>query len=149
MRGAGGSRAPYLLFDLGGCQFEVDEGCRSARLRDGVVGDDPVDAVFGTDLGAVAFLQAKRDEASGGLAVEGVQLGPGDASLALDVGEVVGEALGGEGKVVGNGLRQDGCGRHVGRSIAAEMSRGVERFELSHDAGEILQVGRRSLWARR
>jgi hypothetical protein len=67
------ARAPNLRFDLGGGEVVVDEGGGGAGEDGGVVGDDPVDAVFGADGGAVAGLEAEADEAGGGVAGEDVE----------------------------------------------------------------------------
>jgi hypothetical protein len=55
------ARAPDLRFDLGGGEVVVDEGGGGAGEDGGVVGNDPVDAVFGADGGAVAGLQSEVD----------------------------------------------------------------------------------------
>ena len=88
--------AADLLFDLAGSELEVDEGGGGAGEDGGVVGDDPVDAVLGADGDAVALAQTDRDEAGGGVFGQRGELGPGDAAVAVDVGEAVGEVRGGE-----------------------------------------------------
>jgi hypothetical protein len=67
-------RAADLLFDLAGGEVEVDEDAGGPGEGGGVVGDDPVDAVFGADGGAVARLEAELDEGGGGVVGEGGDL---------------------------------------------------------------------------
>ena len=75
-------------------QLVVHRHADTAGAHDGVVGDDPVDAVLGADGDALALRQAEGDEARGGLGGEAMHVGPVHAPPSLDIGEAVGNVAG-------------------------------------------------------